>query len=139
MWKYEYSAEAEVTPRAVWKLWADPMSWHTWNEGAGEVEVHGPFAVGTTFTMTPPGQDEIRMTITEVVEDKAWVDLFEAPGLAVTTYHLIEDLGEGRTKVTYRTEITGAAGDEVGPRIGPEICADFPDVVDKLLAHAAAL
>ena len=138
MWEYEYSAEAEVTPHAVWKLWADPLGWHTWNEGVGEVEVHGPFAVGTTFTMTPPGQDEILMTITEVTEDKAWVDVFEAPGLKVTTYHLIEDSGAGRTKVTYLCEITGAAGDEVGPRIGPDICADFPEVVDQLLVHAAS-
>ena len=138
MWTYEFSATAEVTPSAVWTLWADPLSWHTWNDGVGEVEVHGPFAAGTAFTMTPPGEDAIHMTITEVVSDQAWIDVCELPGLAITTYHLIDDLGGGRTKVTYRTEITGEAADEAGPEIGPQICADFPDVVAKLLAVAAS-
>ena len=138
MWTYEFSATAEVTPSAVWTLWADPLSWHTWNDGVGEVKVHGPFAAGTAFTMTPPGEDTIHMTITEVVPDQAWIDVCELPGLAITTYHLIDDLGGGRTKVTYRTEITGEAADEAGPEIGPQICADFPDVVAKLLAVAAS-
>lgn len=138
MWDYEFSAAAEVTPKAVWTLWADPRSWHTWNDGVGEVEVHGPFAAGTAFTMTPPGEDTIHMTITEVTPHRAWVDVCEVPGLVITTYHLIDDLGDGRTKVTYRTEITGEAADEVGPEIGPQICADFPDVVTKLLTVAAS-
>jgi uncharacterized protein YndB with AHSA1/START domain len=138
MWEYEFTAEAEVPPQAVWRLWADPLRWHTWNDGVGEVELHGPFAVGTTFTMTPPGQDQIQLTIAEVTEGRAFVDVAEGPGITVTTYHLIEDLGAGRTKVTYRTEITGDAADELGPRIGPEICGDFPDVVGKLLGLAEA-
>ncbi|MEY9895038.1 hypothetical protein ABIA31_008726 [Catenulispora sp. MAP5-51] len=138
MWEYEYSATAEVTPNAVWTLWADPLGWHTWNDGVGEVELHGPFAAGTEFTMTSPGEDTIRMRITEVVPDQAWIDVCEVPGMLITTHHLIEDLGAGRTKVTYRTEITGEAADQVGPEIGPQICADFPDVVTKLLALAAS-
>jgi hypothetical protein len=138
MWEYEYSATAEVTPNAVWTLWADPLGWHTWNDGVGEVELLGPFAAGTEFTMTPPGEDTIRMKITEVVPDQAWIDVCEVPGMLITTHHLIEDLGAGRTKVTYRTEITGEAADQVGPEIGPQICADFPDVVTKLLALAAS-
>ncbi|MEY9906852.1 hypothetical protein ABIA35_003074 [Catenulispora sp. MAP12-49] len=138
MWEYEYSATAEVTPNAVWTLWADPLGWHTWNDGVGEVELLGPFAAGTEFTMTPPGEDTIRMRITEVVPDQAWIDVCEVPGMLITTHHLIEDLGAGRTKVTYRTEITGEAADQVGPEIGPQICADFPDVVTKLLALAAS-
>ena len=97
-----------------------------------------PAVQGTGFTMTPPGEDAIHMTITEVVPDRAWIDVCEVPGLLITTYHLIEDLGGGRTKVTYRTEITGEAADEAGPEVGPQICADFPDVVGNLLKLAAA-
>ncbi|WP_194896146.1 SRPBCC family protein [Catenulispora pinisilvae] len=138
MWNYEFSAEAEVTAHAVWTLWADPLGWHTWNDGAGKVEMEGPFAAGTRFTMTPPGEDPIRMRITEVVPDQAWVDVCEWPGLVITTHHLIEEIGDGRTKVVYRTEITGEAADEAGPEVGPQICADFPEVVGALLERAAS-
>ncbi|GAA2031655.1 SRPBCC family protein [Catenulispora yoronensis] len=138
MWEYEVTAEAEVSAQAVWQLWADPLGWHAWNDGVGEVELNGPFAAGSTFTMVPPGQDKILMTLTEVTEGRAFVDVAEGPGIVVTTHHLIDDLGDGRTRVTYRTEITGDAADELGPRIGPEICGDFEDVVAKLLTLAAA-
>lgn len=137
MWEYEFTAEAGVTPQAVWKLWGDPLGWHTWNDGVGEVVLHGPFTAGTTFTMTPPGQDPITMTLTEVVENESFIDVAEGPGLTITTFHRIQDLGGGRTRVGYRTEITGEAADTVGPELGPQICGDFPDVVGKLLTLAA--
>jgi hypothetical protein len=138
MWEYEFTAEAEATPQALWQLWADPLGWHTWNDGVGEVVMDGPFAVGTSFTMTPPGQEPVTLRLTEVVENESFVDVAEAPGLTITTVHRITDLGAGRSRVTYRTEITGEAADTVGPELGPEICGDFPDVVAKLLSLAAA-
>jgi hypothetical protein len=58
-------------------------------------------------------------------------------GAVVTTVHRLEPLDDGGTRVTYRTEITGADADELGPKIGPDITADFPDVVAALIARAA--
>lgn len=139
MWDYEFTAEAEVTPQAVWKLWADPLNWHTWNDGVGDISMDGPFEEGVTIVMTPPGQDPVELTLTVVTENRAFVDVAVAPGITIITQHLIEDLGGGRTRVTYRTEIVGDAADELGPQIGPEICADFPDVVGKLLVAAAGI
>jgi hypothetical protein len=138
MWEYEFSIEAEVAPETVFQLWIDAANWHTWNDGVGEVEVRGPFAPGTEFTMTPPGQDPITMLITEVAENKGFTDVnTEIEGLVITTCHRIEELSGGLTRVTYRTEITGDAADELGPEFGPQICADFPDVVTNLVASAA--
>ncbi|GAA2010493.1 SRPBCC family protein [Catenulispora yoronensis] len=140
MWEYEYSVEAEVEPRAVFGLWTDAENWHTWNDGVGAVEVHGPFAAGTEFTMTPPGQDTVTMLIADVTEDRGFTDVnIEFDDVVITTFHRIEDLGAGLTRVTYRTEITGDAADTVGAEVGPLICADFPDVVDALVARAAQL
>ena len=39
----------------------------------------------------------------------------------------------GKTRVVYRTEITGPAAAQVGPQLGPEITADFPDVLAALV------
>lgn len=137
MWEYEHSVEAETTPETVWRLWTDAENWHTWNDGVGDVHVNGPFAVGTTFTMNPPGQGTITMRLAEVRENELFTDVNdENEGVVVTTYHRIEDLGGGRTRITYRTEITGEVGEQIGAEIGPEICADFPDVLAKLVALA---
>jgi uncharacterized protein YndB with AHSA1/START domain len=138
MWEYEYSVETDAKPEAVFRLWTDAENWHTWNDGVGEVDVQGPFAAGTTFTMTPPGQPTVTMQISEVTENQGFTDVnTEFDGLVITTFHRIEELSGGRTRVTYRTEITGDAADTVGAEVGPMICADFPDVVEALVARAA--
>ena len=59
--------------------------------------------------------------------------------LLQATVHRLEPLPGGGTRVTYRTEITGPAAEQVGPELGPAITADFPDVLAKLVAHAEAL
>ena len=51
------------------------------------------------------------------------------------TTHRIEALG-GRKRVVYALEISGPEADTLGPQIGPEISADFPQVLAALVALA---
>ena len=43
-----------------------------------------------------------------------------------------EPAAAGRTRIIYRTEITGPAAGQAGPQLGPAITADFPDVLAAL-------
>ena len=51
------------------------------------------------------------------------------------TTHRVDRVGD-RSRVTYRMEIAGAAADELGPQIGPEISGDFPETLAALVARA---
>jgi uncharacterized protein YndB with AHSA1/START domain len=136
MWEYEQSLETSAPADALWRCWADITAWPSWNAGAAAVEVDGPFAAGTTFRMTLPDSEVIAMTLTEVTPGRSFTDLMDAGDFQVTTVHRLEPLPGGRTRIVYRTEITGPAADAVGPELGPEITADFPDVL-AALAKAA--
>jgi uncharacterized protein YndB with AHSA1/START domain len=115
-------------------------AWPEWNDGIAKIDVEGPFAVGTTFAMTAPGDDEpIRMRLVEIVPGEVFTDEMDAGDFVVTTVHRLEPLPGGGTRVTYRTEITGPAAEQVGPELGPAITADFPDVLAKLVALAERL
>lgn len=47
---------------------AEPFStWPEWGTGIVQVTLDGPFAAGTTGTMTPEGQDPLPFTLTEAV------------------------------------------------------------------------
>ena len=46
--------------------------------------------------------------------------------------HRLEPAAGGRTRIIYRTEITGPAADQAGPELGPAITADFPEVLASL-------
>jgi hypothetical protein len=54
----------------------------------------------------------------------------------VRTTHRLERLGGDRVRVVYAIEITGPQGDTLGPQIGTEISADFPQVLGALVERA---
>ncbi|WP_163508625.1 SRPBCC family protein [Fodinicola acaciae] len=124
MWTYEHSVETTAQPAAIWRLWADVAHWGDWNAEIEAVEIHGPFAEGTEIVMTPPG---IRLTLAEVVENDRFVDEARVDGMVIRTMHRI---GDGR--VTYRMEISGPAGAQVGP----QITADWPQTMAALVKLA---
>ncbi|NUO96709.1 MAG: polyketide cyclase [Nonomuraea sp.] len=137
MWEYEHSVETAVAAEAIWHVWSDMDAWPEWNDGLAKIEVEGPFAVGTAFAMTAPGDDEpIRMRLVEIVPGEVFTDQMDAGDFLVTTVHRLEPLPGGGTRVVYRTEISGPAAGQVGPELGPQITGDFPDVLAALVRRA---
>lgn len=136
MWEYEYRLETSAAPEALWRHWADMASWPQWNDGIETITADGPFAVGTVFTMTPPGDEPILMRLTEIKPGESFTDEMDAGDFVVRTEHRLEPAAAGRTRIVYRTEITGAASGQVGPELGPQITADFPEVVAALARRA---
>jgi uncharacterized protein YndB with AHSA1/START domain len=132
MWEYEHSAETTAAPDVVWRLWSDIAAWPQWNDGIEKITVDGPFAVGTSFTMTPPGDEPVRMRLAEIVPGELFTDEMDAGDFIVRTVHRLERAAGGRTRISYRTEITGPAAGQVGPELGPAITADFPEVLASL-------
>lgn len=49
-----------------------------WNAGIETIDVEGPFEIGTTFTMTPPGDEPIRMRLAEIEPGTAFTDEMDA-------------------------------------------------------------
>src|SRR4051794_12105258 len=105
MWEYEHSVETTATPAALWRHWSDMAAWPVWNEGIEKIEIGGPFAVGTTFTMTPPGEDPVEMRLVEITPGELFTDEMDAGDFVVRTVHRLEQVEDGRTRVVYRTEI----------------------------------
>ena len=132
MWEYEYSHETSAPQEALWRHWSDMASWPRWNDGIQTIDVEGPFSVGTTFTMTPPGDEPIKMRIVEIEPGESFTDEMDAGDFVVRTEHRLEPVTAGLTRIVYRTVITGQAADRVGPELGPEITADFPEVLAAL-------
>jgi uncharacterized protein YndB with AHSA1/START domain len=136
MWEYEYSVETSAAPEALWRHWSDMAAWPQWNDGIESIDVEGPFAVGTAFTMTPPGDEPIRMRLVEIKPGESFTDEMDAGDFAVRTEHRLEPAAGGLTRIVYRTEITGEAAGPIGSQLGPQITADFPEVLAALAKRA---
>jgi hypothetical protein len=136
MWSTERSIETTAAPEAIWGLWAGVAGWPGWNADLELAELSGRFAAGGTITMTPHGQEPIELAIAEVVEPERFVDEADLGDVVVRTIHRLERLDSARIRVVYRMEITGPKADTLGPQIGPEISADFPQVLAALVERA---
>ena len=137
MWQYEHSIDTTADTDSVWREWSDVSAWPTWNAGIEKIEVDGPFAAGTTFRMTPPGEEPITLRLTEVSPGESFTDEMDGGDFVVRTVHRVAPLATGGSRITYRTEIVGPAAGQVGPELGPAITADFPDVLAALAARVA--
>ena len=132
VWENEHSIEINASAEVIWALFKDVAGWPRWNAGIETIELHGPFAAGTNFTMKPPGQDALTTQLVEVSENAGFLDKTCVEELSVFVDHRIETIAEGRCRVTYSIEAFGPSCDEIGPMIS----ADFPEVL-KALAEIA--
>ncbi|MEP7053021.1 MAG: SRPBCC family protein [Pseudomonadota bacterium] len=132
-WTIEHSLEINVVPQAVWALFRDVAGWKQWNAGIETIELEGPFADGTWFTMTPPGGDQLRSRLIDVRENECFIDETVVDDLRIRVAHRLTPLAPERTRVTYSVEAVGPGAAEVGPMIS----ADFPDVLASLAACVA--
>jgi uncharacterized protein YndB with AHSA1/START domain len=138
MWVAEHSIDTTAVPEQVWRLWADVTHWPDWNGDIERIELDGSFAAGGRIVMAPIGQEAIELRIAEAVEPELFVDEADLGDVVVRTTHRVEPVGGGRSRVTYRMEISGPAADTLGPQLGPEISADFPETLAALVARAEA-
>ena len=136
MWSTEHSVETTAAPESIWALWTNVADWPCWNADLDRAELSGAFAAGSAITMFPRDDEPIELTIAEAEAPERFVDQADIGPVVVRTTHRVDRLGDDRSRVVYRMEITGPEADTLGPEIGPQISADFPDVLATLAAVA---
>lgn len=135
MWETEHSTETDLPIGDLWKTFTDIHSGKISLPGGDIFEPEGTLAVGTRIKVTPAGQDTMTSTVTEFEENARYADETEYNGLLLTFRHVFTPVGSG-TQISHQLTISGEAADKVGPEIGPQISADFPNQMDALIAVA---
>lgn len=128
MWNHEESIDTRATLERVWRLLADVAGWKEWNTGVEMIELHGPFADGTTFTMTLPDNTRFTSTLLEVKAHEGFIDETWIGDTCVRVDHRLVSLPSGGTRISYRSHVTGPAAEVLGPLV----TADFADVLKAL-------
>lgn len=136
MWTHQHDATTEVETSRLWEVLSDVEGWQRWNDGVAQIELHGPVALGSRFTMTMPDGATVQSSIAELEPGRTISDLTELDGIAVLVRHLLGAVGGGRTRITYRIQLSGEAPEETLAQIGTSISADFPEVIAALVQSA---
>lgn len=138
-WSHDHTLETGVAPEDIWATLRDLYTGTRLSERGDTIEIHGPFAVGTTLSVTPSGSDVvIGCTIVEVADGEVYAYRSEFTGLMITSRHSLTRLADGGTRITQHSTISGPRAETRGPQIGPRITEDHPDTMDDLVAAATA-
>ena len=127
-WRGQYAIETSAIAETVWTIFRDVPGWKSWNAGIEQIDIDGPFANGTWFTMKPPGEEALRSQLIEVRENACFVDETRVGDLVIRVSHRIETIGPARTRIVYAVDARGPQASE----IGPAVASDFPDVLASL-------
>jgi len=136
MWTTDFTETTTASPEQVWAALKALHSGTPLGPNSDSFELHGPFAAGTTLTVTPQGQEAMESTITELEPGSVYADQTRFGDLLLTFRHTLTSVDGGGTRVTHTLEITGGGAEEVGPELGPQISADFPAAMAELLSAA---
>ena len=128
IWECEYDLVTTASPEAIWRLFCDVPGWKQWNAGIEEIVIDGPFEAGTTFKMTPPGQETFTSLLVDVKPLELFVDETRVGDLVVRVAHRIERMDGRGARVIYSVKAIGDGAAEVGPMVS----ADFPQVLKRL-------
>ena len=136
LWTTSHRADTAAPIAAVWRALQALRTGDNMNPASDRVEPHGPFAVGSLLAVTPRGQDPQHSTITELDPGSRYAEQTLFGGLLLTFRYELSPRLAGGTTVTHTLEITGPFCEHLGPKIGSQISANFPDILAELLAHA---
>jgi hypothetical protein len=136
VWTTAHNIETDAEPEIIWGMWSDVSRWREWNADLERAEISGPFAAGSMVTMFPRDGEPIELQIAGAEEPEMFVDEADLGAVVVRTIHRIDRLDGERIRIVYSMEITGPEADTVGPQLGPEISADFPEVLALLVERA---
>ena len=133
-YSFSHSIEADVAPEAIWSLYEDLDTWPLWDADIVDVTRDGPFATGTTGTLTFRGQEPLGYRLADVRPLRSFVDEVPVGELTVRVAHVLEPLPAGSLRLTYTASIDGP--EDQAQAIGPMITGDFPETMRSLITLA---
>ena len=118
--QHSESITTTADPAAIWRLWSDPETWSVWDPSVVGIALDGPFAEGTSGTMTLAGPIDVPVQLTVVEDGARYVDELTLGDLVIRIDHVVKALLDGGSEVTVSTTIEGPAADDVGPMVTAE-------------------
>jgi len=131
--EYSRTVTTSADPAAVWALWSDPTTWHSWDPAVESVAFEGHFGEGAGGKMVLAGGIEVPVTLEIVEPGRRYLDRLTMGELVIEIDHVVVPHEDG-AEVTVSTTITGPGADDIGPMV----TNDAPKAMEALTRLAEA-
>lgn len=120
MWTTTATCDTRATPAAVWAIWSDVDAWTSFDESLDGATLDGPFATGTTGTISPTGMGTLPFTVTAVTDGESYSDEAAMGPVSVRFHHRVDARDEG-ARITVTVEVDGPDDERVGPMVAEDL------------------
>lgn len=129
---YQKTKQTRATPERVWAIWSDVNTWPGWNPDIDAVAIDGPFASGTTGTMTTKSGGKHAITLEVVRPGRAFrLETSALPGARFAFDCQIEPSGEGSV-ISQRISMRGPLAPIFSAMMGKRIAESFDPILSGL-------
>jgi Polyketide cyclase / dehydrase and lipid transport len=129
---YQKTKQTRATPERVWALWADVTTWPDWNPDVSAVAIDGPFASGTTGTMTTKSGGKHAITLEAVRPGRSFrLETSAMPGARFAFDCEIQASGEGSV-ISQRISMRGPMAPLFSAMMGKRIADSFEPILSGL-------
>jgi len=124
-----------VAKEDIWKLWADVNNWPQWDQDLQYCQLDGDFIAGNSFVLKPKNGPKVEITLTEVEENKKFVNYCSFFGAKMYDAHYLEETQEG-VSVTHILSVTGPLAFLWVRLVAKKLFAEIPSQTDNLVELA---
>jgi len=138
VWQYSETVETYATAEAIWALWSDPATWHTWDAEVTSASIYGEFAQGAKGVMQPASGPKVAFELTQVDINSAFVNRARLPLATLDFSHryIPSSIDGVPAQVTHGVEIRGLLAPLFGFLIGRGVKKHLRTAMLKLAEKA---
>lgn len=133
---FSHTCTTQAPPDAIWNLWSDVSTWHTWDSEIKWSELQGEFIDGQKGTLKPTSGPKIRFYLSDVIHRKSFTSVSLLPlGTKLINEHKIHT-ENNQTQFTHKVTFTGPLAGVFGFLLGEGFSKVLPTVMNNLKVAA---
>ena len=131
----EHRITVSAPAEAIFQIYSDVPSWHTWDPDTKSATLEGPFAVGSRGHLTPTKGNTVPMVLTRVEPGRCFTVESKIPLFRMLFEHELLP-SPGTTEVIHRVTFSGLLSIVLGPMLSKQLNSGLPVTLTRLKALA---
>ncbi|HXA43778.1 MAG TPA: SRPBCC family protein [Candidatus Solibacter sp.] len=136
MSSFARSLKTTAPPEKVWSIWSDVSTWSSWNPDVVSMELNGPFAAGTSGTMTTKSGGGHAVVLGQVQPGSYFTVETDPVPMTHFTFHCRISPSDGGSEISQEVTMMGPLAFFFRAVAGNRIASDFPGLLEGLKSAA---
>jgi uncharacterized protein YndB with AHSA1/START domain len=133
---HERSLQTSAPPEKVWRIWSDISTWPQWNPDVTAISLDGPFANGTTGSMTTKAGGTHKIQLQDVHANRGFTLVTNPAPLSTFHFRCEVSAAPGGSRISQGVSMSGVMGGLMSAMMGERVAEGFTGILAGLKKRA---